>query len=325
MPHAMWCSVTPSKNALAGNHNDSSMGPHVHAASESLSFPLLQVLALLFTEFLYLRGWVRLRSSGKFIPAWRVISFSLGLFLIWMAVGSPLAALDEQMLTVHMIQHLLLMTFAAPLMLLGLPVTPFLQGLPHQFAHAVVDPLFGWPPVQRFGRMLVRPTFSWLVATATLVGWHVPAIFTLALQSGTLHLLEQATFLVAGFLFWWPVVQPWPNAPAEPRWSILLYLFLATLPCDILSAFLVFSDRVAYPVYLSASGQSYLSVLTDQQCAGALMWTCITIVYLIPAVILSSRLLAPRNSRVDSAESEFLGIVTPQSNPKRWRFSEDGN
>ena len=294
------------------------MSPHIHAASGSGWFPISLLLALLLTEFLYLRGWLRLRSASvKLIPAWRVISFSFGLFLIWMAVGSPLAMLDEQMLTVHMIQHLLLMTFAAPLILLGLPVTPFLQGLPQQFAQSIVAPLFHWPLLQRFGRVIVRPTFSWLAATATLVGWHVPAIFTLALQSGAWHLFEQATFLVAGLLFWWPVVQPRPNAPAEPRWSILLYLFLATLPCDILSAFLVFSERVAYPVYLSASRQSGLSVLADQQCAGALMWTCITIVYLVPAAILSTRLLAPRNSRVDLAQSEFLGIVTPQRSPKR--------
>jgi putative membrane protein len=314
----MWCLVTPRKNALAHNRKNQSMSPHVHVASGSGWFPTSLLLALLLTEFLYLRGWLRLRSASvKLIPAWRVISFSLGLFLIWMAVGSPLAALDGQMLTVHMIQHLLLMTFAAPLMLLGLPVTPFLRGLPHPFAQAVVGPLFRWPPVQRLGRMLVRPTFSWLAATATLVGWHIPAILALALQSGTWHLFEQATFLVAGLLFWWPVVQPWPNAPAEPRWSILLYLFLATLPCDILSAFLVFSERVAYPVYLSISRQSGLSVLVDQQCAGALMWTCITIVYLVPPAILSTRLLAPRDSRADLAQSEFLGIVTPQSNPKR--------
>ena len=294
------------------------MSAHVHAASGSAWFPISLLLALLLTEFLYLRGWLRLRSASvKLIPAWRVISFSLGLFLIWMAVGSPLATLDEQMLTAHMIQHLLLMTFAAPLMLLGLPLKPFLRGLPQQFEQSIVAPLFHWPPVQRLGRMLVRPTFSWLAATATLVGWHVPAIFTLALQSGEWHLFEQATFLVAGLLFWWPVVQPRPNVPAEPRWSILLYLFLATLPCDILSAFLVFSERVAYPVYLSASRQSGLSVLADQQCAGALMWTCITIVYLVPAAILSSRLLAPRNSRADLAQVELLRIMTPQSDSKR--------
>src|SRR5260370_3729630 len=151
--------------------------------------------------------------------------------------------------------------------------------------------------------MLVRCVFSCVQATAALVGWHVPAIFTLALESGAWHWFEQATCIAAGLLFWWPVVQPWPNAPAEPRWSILFYLFLATLPCDILSAFLVFSERVAYPVYLSASRQSGLSVLADQQCAGALIWTCITIVYLFPAAALSTRLLAPPDSRAGLAQS----------------------
>jgi len=294
------------------------MPPHVHVASESWWVPVSLVLALLLTEFLYLRGWLRLRSASvKLIPAWRVASFSLGLVLIWIAVGSPLAALDEQMLTVHMIQHLLLMTFAAPLILLGSPVTSFLHSLPPHFAEVIVGPLFRWPPLQRFGWVLGRPVFSWLAATAVLIGWHIPGVFTLALQSGAWHLFEQATFLVAGLVFWWPVVHAWPNAPAEPRWSILLYLFLATLPCDILSAFLVFSERVAYPVYLSASRQSGLSVLADQQCAGALMWTCITIVYLVPAATLSMRMLAPRNSRADLAQSEFLRIMTPESDSKR--------
>jgi cytochrome c oxidase assembly factor CtaG len=75
---------------------------------------------------------------------------------------------------------------------------------------------------------------------------------------------------------------------------MILYLFLATLPCDILSGFLVFSDRIAYPVYLTASRQSGLSVLADQQCAGALMWTGVTIVYVVAGAILSTRLLSPQ-------------------------------
>jgi len=67
---------------------------------------------------------------------------------------------------------------------------------------------------------------------------------------GTVARVEHACFLGSGFLFWWPVVQPWPSVPRWPRWSMLLYLFLATLPCDILSAFLAFCDRVVYTVYL---------------------------------------------------------------------------
>jgi cytochrome c oxidase assembly factor CtaG len=114
------------------------------------------------------------------------------------------------------------------------------------------------------------------------------------MQSDIWHAVAQSTFLAAGFLFWWPVVQPWPTESTAPQWSILVYLFLATLPCDILAGFLVFADRVAYPVYFSMPRHFGLSVMEDQQCAAALMWTCVTIVYLVPAAIVSTRLLSPR-------------------------------
>jgi putative membrane protein len=259
-------------------------------------------LALLLDAFLYLRGWLHLRTSRvNVLSAWRAASFLLGLFLIWLAIGSPLAAFDEQSLTIHMIQHLLLMTFAPPLILLGAPVMPLLHGLlhglPSRFVQPVLGSLFRWRPLQQLGRVLSQPAVCWFAAAAALVGWHVPAAFTLALHSEAWHVVEHASFVLAGFLFWWPVIQPWPSVPVWPRWSILLYLFLATLPCDILSGFLAFSDRVVYPVYLSAPHPLNLTVLQDQQRAAALMWTCVTLVYLIPAAILTTRLLNVRTSQ----------------------------
>jgi cytochrome c oxidase assembly factor CtaG len=224
---------------------------------------------------------------------WRAVSFILGLFSIWVAIASPLAALDEQLLTIHMLQHLLLMTIAPALVLLGAPVMPLMHGLPRRFVRSILGPLFRSTPMQRLGRLFSQPAFCWIAAAAALVGWHIPAAFTLALRSESWHVLEHASFLCAGFLFWWPVVQPWPSVPVWSRWSLLLYLFLATLPCDILSGFLVFSDRVVYPVYFSALHRFGMSVLEDQQRAGALMWTCITIAYLVPAAILTTQLLGP--------------------------------
>jgi putative membrane protein len=285
------------------------MPPPVQYALESWAWPIPLTLAMVAAAFLYLRGWLHLRSASvNIIPGWRAASFLLGLFLIWVALGSPLAALDEELLTVHMVQHLLLMTIAPPLILVGAPVMPLLHGLPRQFVQAVVGPLFRWPPVQRVGRVLSQPAFCWLAAAAALVGWHVPAAFTLGLQSEEWHVVEHACFLGAGFLFWWPVVQPWPSVPTWPRWSILLYLFLATLPCDILSAFLAFCDRVVYTAYLSAPRQFGISALEDQQCAGALMWTCVTFVYLVPAAILTTQLLTTRSFPGESpSKQEFDG------------------
>ena len=96
----------------------------------------------------------------------------------------------------------------------------------------------------------------------------------------------------------------------------MVYLFLATLPCDVLSAFLVYSERVAYPVYLSTPRHSGLSVLEDQQLAGALMWTVVTIVYLAAAAILSTRLLSRQGGAETAfARSEFAGSPLLDDDP----------
>jgi putative membrane protein len=291
----------------------------VHSLQTAFEPWTLQVsldLILILEAVLYLRGWIHLRLSRvNIIPAWRVGSFLLGLFLVWLALGSPLAAFDEKLLTVHMVQHLLLMTIAPPLILVGAPIMPLLHGLPRQFVHGIIGLLFRWPPMQQFGRVITQPAFCWIAAAAALVGWHIPGAFTLGLQSEAWHIVEHACFLGTGFLFWWPVVQPWPSVPVWPRWSMLLYLFLATIPCDILSGFLVFCDRVVYPVYLVGPRQFDVSALEDQQRAAALMWTCVTIIYLIPAMILTTRLLGARSSQ-EVGQEDPPGTLAPRRNPQ---------
>jgi len=268
------------------------MSHHHQVASQ---FPVWFTLTTILMSFVYLRGWRRLCSTSMCpVPVWRAASFLIGLFLIWVAMASRVRLLDHELLTAHMIQHLLLMTFAAPLILLGEPAMLLLDGLPRGFARMVVDPLFHSPFVQQLGKALTQPAFCWLAATTVLMVWHVPGVFTLGMKSETWHAVQHAFFLGAGLLFWWPVVQPWPSVSKSPKWSMILYLFLATLPCDILSGFLVFSERVVYSVYLSTPRESSLSVLADQECAGAVMWTCVTIVYLIAGAILSTELLSPR-------------------------------
>jgi len=94
---------------------------------------------------------------------------------------------------------------------------------------------------------------------------------------------------------------------------MILYLFFATLPCDILSGFIVFSDRVVYPIYFSSSNRLGLSPLEDQQCAAALMWTCVTLVYLIAGAILTMRILSPQSfSRAGLAQSKSRGAGIPR-------------
>ena len=259
-------------------------------------------LALLVPALLYLRGWNHLRHAiPDAFPGWRAAAFLGGLFCVWIAIASPLAALDEELLSVHMIQHLLLMTTAPLLMLLGSPVLPLLHGLPKFAMRVALGPLLRFPLVQRLGHILANPVFCWFAATSVLIGWHVPKAFALGLQSESCHHLEHASFLAAGLLFWWPVVPSWPSV-SQPRWPMVLYLFLAILPCDALSAFLAFCDRVVYPAYLSVPRHFGMSPLQDQECAGALMWFCVTFAYLVPAVVITTRLL----SSSDVCEQTFV-------------------
>jgi putative membrane protein len=180
-------------------------------------------------------------------------------------VISPLAHLDHHLLTAHMVMHLLIMMVAAPLILFAARPT-----------------LVRWRP---------QIAFCWLAGTLTVLLWHVPAVFELALESRFWHWFELASFLVAGIVFWWPVILPHPHS----GWSVPVYLFLATLPCDALSAFLVFCGHVVYRPYLAGNhGVFGLSPLEDQALAGALMWVTVTFVYLIPALVLTARLLSER-------------------------------
>jgi putative membrane protein len=162
--------------------------------------------------------------------------------------------------------------------------------------------------VKRLGHFVSNPAFCWLAATLALIGWHIPAAFELALRWSWLHELEHASFLGTGLLFWWPVVQPWPSAARWPRWSIPLYLFFATLPCDALSAFLVFCDRVVYSSYLSAPRVFAWSPLADQQCAAALMWVAVTIILVVPAVVVTTSTLATREGR--EPQERFIQLQT---------------
>lgn len=288
-----------------------------HSAMGMSSASTLILVVLVLASILYVRGWRRVReASASAIPTWRAASFLLGMFLVWGALGSPLAAYDHGLLTIHMIQHLLLMTFAPALILLGEPLLAFWHALP-RFGKVKLGRLFRRPFARWFAWGVSRPALCWTVSALTLIGWHVPALFNLGMRSEVWHGIEQASFLGAGFLFWWPVIQPWPGVSTGPQWSTLLYLFLATLPCDILSGFLVFADRVAYPVYFCMPRHFGFSVLEDQQCAAALMWTCVTLVYLVPAAILSTRLLSPRSFREDaSVRSELRASNAADGDPQ---------
>jgi cytochrome c oxidase assembly factor CtaG len=196
-----------------------------------------------------------------------------------------------------MIQHLLLMIAAPPLLLLGSPALPFLHGLPDRFVRGPLGQLLRNRAVQWLGSAVTDPVFCWITAMVALIAWHIPAAFELALHSERWHDVEHACFFATSILFWWPVIQPWPSQPRWPRWSMPLYLLLGAIAGSAVSAYLCFSERVLYPSYGETPNVWGLSQLVDQEIAGAVMWVAMTIALCLPAFLITFQLLSPVRTR----------------------------
>jgi putative membrane protein len=268
------------------------MPPLVQEVLQSWSLPVPVTVAIALTAVVYARGWLHLRRAVDHTSSvGAIVCFEGGMFALWIALGSPLEAFADELLSVHMVQHILLMAIVPPLVLFGAPTQPILHGLPSAFVRAVLGPLLRYAPARRIGRLLITPWFAWFAATTALIAWHVPAAFELAIRSEGWHEVEHACFFATSILFWWPVIEPWPSVTRGPRWRIVPYLFFGMLGNDAVSAFLTFCNRVLYPS--AHSGHFPISPLADQALSGAIMWVVGTFVYLVPAVLIAFRLLTP--------------------------------
>jgi cytochrome c oxidase assembly factor CtaG len=269
--------------------------PDLGSLLRTWSFPPLPFAVLSITVLVYLFGWrAAYRTRPRELPAWRAASFVAGIASLWIALASPIDALDDFLLTAHMIQHFILMSIAPPLIVLGAPIVPLLRGLPGPL-RPLLRPLFRARWFHPAARFLVHPVVAWLAMNIAYLGWHVPAAFELTFRSESIHQLEHACFFFTSVAFWWVVLAPWPARSVWPRWTIIPYLLSSDVLNTVLSATLVFSGRVLYPSYLRVERISSLTPLHDQIAAGAEMWVLNSLVFLLPAVLLMVRLLSPRS------------------------------
>jgi len=278
------------------------VSPLAHAVLGSWAVSPWLAIFLLLAAGIYARGWRELHAQmPERFPRWRLAAFLGGLALLFVAIASPLDAFAAFLLQVHMAQHVLLMVLVPPLLLLGSPALPCLRGLPAVLAKSALGPFLAWPPLRRLFEALGHPLVGACALAAATWAWHVPAAYELALASPRWHAVEHASFLAAGLLFWWPVIQPWPSQARWPRWAMVPYLLLADLQNTALAALLTFSDRVLYPAYGRMPRLADLSALDDQAAAGVLMWVPMSLAYLVPAAVITARLLSPRREAARAA------------------------
>ena len=156
----------------------------VTAVLASWSIPFWATLGVLLTSLLYIRGWIALRQlRSTLLPNWRLACLLAGMASFWLAIASPLDAFASFLLTFHMVQHMLIMLVAPPLILLASPLNPVLRGLPLWATRDALGPFLNWPLLKRIGRALTHPAVCWLAAVAVLLAgtYRQPMIWPLPL------------------------------------------------------------------------------------------------------------------------------------------------
>ncbi|MGA8743203.1 MAG: cytochrome c oxidase assembly protein [Terracidiphilus sp.] len=259
------------------------------------SLPMMPLITLSISLVLYLHGWMAARATrGRELPVWRAACFVAGVLSLWVALASPIDALDDYLLAAHMIQHFILMSIAPPLIVLGAPVVPLLRGMPRFLMRRGLRPVFRARWLRAVMGTVTHPVFAWIAMNVAYLGWHVPAAFELTFRSEAIHNFEHVCFFATSLAFWWVVLSPWPARARWPRWAMIPYLLSADILNTVLSATLVFSGRVLYPSYVDAPRVCFLTPLKDQAAAGAEMWVLNSLVFLIPAVVIAAKELSPR-------------------------------
>ncbi|ANY76976.1 hypothetical protein BB934_01040 [Microvirga ossetica] len=256
----------------------------------------LVTIPLLVSSLLFARGTWRLRSDlGRFPPGFgppQVLCFGAGIVLLIVALLSPLEGLSKLLLSAHMVQHILLIAIAPPLLVLGKPEVAWLWALPESWRRGLARQR-GTRSVLAFLAPCARPVPAALIHMGTLWIWHSPALFDAALESNLVHWLEHVLFFGTALLFWRGVIKA--RSGREAAAGALIACFITLLQSGLLSALLSFAREALYHTPNTAVWG--LTALEDQQLAGAIMSLPMCGIYLLTGLAMALRLVTPRRER----------------------------
>ena len=290
------------------------MDPVLRATLLSWDLRLEVLLILVAAGTFYTLGWYRLRRRTLAAPRlnrwqaaayWRPITYLGALLLLAIALMSPIDVLAAQLLTMHMVQHVLLIMVIPPLLLLANPLPFILWGLPKR-ARLRVGRLFSnESSVRHILERITGPGVVWIAFVVVYWGWHDPAAYNLALRSAFFHDLEHLTFFLVAMLYWWHVVGAGPRIHRPLSAFGRFGYSLSAIPPNILVGMaIVFASGTIYTYYDSMPRLWGLTVIEDQRIAGAIMWVLGSMMYMIAALVLVARWL----------QSEEKKPPLPQSN-----------
>lgn len=235
----------------------------------SWTFEPVVILMLVAATVIYVRRWHAVHASPG-----RLASFLLGILCFAAALLSPIDALAEQLFTMHMVQHVLLIDIGVVLVLLGLtrvilrPVTRRTMRL------------------EQAAGPLAHPVFALALYVAVMWVWHIPALYDAALEHPLLHRFEHITFMTAGFLYWWHLISPIPSRQRLGGMGPVVYMASTKVLVGLLGVALAFAPEALYAFYEQQPSYWGMDAHTDQSVAGLVMATEQSIVMGIALVYL---------------------------------------
>jgi len=248
---------------------------------------------------IYVKGWRRARlPRAPHPPGYgRLALFLSGLLIIFIALASPVDGLGQQLLVMHMLQHVLLLDIAPILLILGLT-----KGILRPITRRV-------RAIEQRAGYLAHPAFAVALYVGAMWFWHVPAMYDLALRYPNIHALEHVSYMVAGSLYWWYLISPIRSRMRRGGPGPILYMVSTKLLVGVLGIVLAFAPTALYAYYRHQPDYWGLSAVEDQSLAGLLMALEQSIVMGIALVVLFIRMLNESERQAQRAESlELAGV-----------------
>jgi putative copper resistance protein D len=294
--------------ALALAHGDVAPPPALPGVLFAWRFEPLPIVGILLAGGLYLWAVRRVEREhpANRPPRGRTWAFMGGLVAIALALISPIEAYEGQLFTVHMVQHMLLELVAAPLLLLGAPITLALRAASPSVRRGLLAFL-----QSRVIHLISFPLVAWLLFAGVNWGWHFSDLYNQALENVPLHYFQHFTFLAAALLFWWPVIGLDPSPWRLPHPLRLFYLFLAMPQNSFLGVAIMSAPHILYQHYLTNLRTWGPAPLDDQSIGGIVMWVFGDVVFLAAMALvvaswvrLEDRKTARLDARLDAERAE---------------------
>lgn len=270
-------------------------------------------VALGVVTLLYAHGRLRTRRP---VPASRDAAVAGGLVALLVALVSPLDAASASLASAHMVQHLLLVLVAAPLLVLGAPATTLTLGTPRPVRRTVGRLRASARLTRRTTDLARRPVPAVGLHVGVLWFWHAAGPYQAALDHGAVHALEHATFLGTALLLWGVVVDAARTGRTSPGLGVLL-VFGVAMANVFLALLLTFATTPWYPGYAGTTEAWGLTQLMDQQLAGAIMWVPGGVVYAATALVLLVSWLRGSEQPPPTAPARAPSRAGPRRTPVR--------